>query len=66
MKSGKSQQLLEELERLHEDMDNSETKYLEVIDKESHEKVRFTKGVILSGYPSHDDFIRTGRLVHYA
>ncbi len=52
MKSGKSQQLLGELERIHEDMDNAETKYLELIDKESHEKVRFTKAVILLGIPT--------------
>ena len=52
MNSGKSQQLLEELERLHDDVDNNETKFLEPIDKESHERVCFTRVLFLWGVPA--------------
>ena len=52
MNSGKSQQLLEELERLHDEVDNNETKFLEQTDKESHERVFITKGLISLGVPA--------------
>jgi CHASE3 domain sensor protein len=52
LKSGKSQHLLEELERLHDEIGNSESKFLDTTDKDSHDRASLTKSLILLSIPT--------------